>query len=117
MNADLALAIIQEEVEELQGKKDIWSSAYQDAVKNNLRAARYCKKELDAIENKLHPLLVVLESAKVLHQLLELKPADIIDANQHPQAKQMYFDVDDLTIRSDLAEKIGLKDKNENGHD
>ena len=106
MNAQEAIDRLEKEIEHIESLID---------ERNNLEFAGYISEEQRMKDEKEYnkdkeALSIVLESAKVLHEFINLVPVDILDAERYPGAKKMYLDEEDLLIRSDVAEKIGIEE-------
>lgn len=109
MNAQEAIAMMEEHLKEVDNLI-AHCKAHDIEMLGSDHFPESVKKRHKKLEDKREALSVVLESAKLLHEFINLGPVDILDAERYPEAKKMYLDEEDLLIRSDVAEKIGIEE-------
>lgn len=106
MNAQEAIEIIEKQITEIE-------ELIYDRV--NLEEGGYISFNQRIVEQKeltdlKEALSIVLESAKLLHDLIKHDGVDSLNADIYPLARHIYFDGEGiLTIKSDVLEKVGIE--------
>ncbi len=108
MNAQEAIAYMEQYVKELDNLIS-YHKAHDIEMLRGDHFPETVRKRHKELDDKREAMAIVLESAKLLHEFINLGPVDILDAERYTEAKKMYLDEEDLLIRSDVAEKIGIE--------